>query len=144
MLESGRKERYVPVRVIQVGFVDENGLEGALMMRSEDGRTFSMRAFSGEVALHMTRFMKGDRSSLPSVYNLVEELAELLGLHLEYVEIYSKGTALRGDLYFVGKNKELMLDGYRASDAIALALFYDAKIMVEDSIMQPADSLIDR
>jgi len=143
-LESRGKENYVPVKVVQVGFIDESGLEGALMMRSDDGKTFSMRAFSGEVALHMSRFMKGDRSSLPSVYNIIEELAELLGLHLDHVQIYSNGTALRGDLYFTGKNKELMLDGYRASDAIALALFYDAVIMVEDSIMQPADNLIDK
>lgn len=143
-MERRGKENYVPVKVVQVGFVDESGLEGALMMRSEDGKTFSMRAFSGEVALHISRFMKGDRSSLPSVYNIIEELAELLGLHLDHVRVYSNGSALRGDLYFVGKNKELTLDGYRASDAIALATFYDATIMVEDSIMQPADSLIDR
>jgi bifunctional DNase/RNase len=143
-LESKKDEAYVPAKVVQVGFIDEKGLEGALMLKSDEGRTFSMRAFSGEVALHMSRFIKGDRSSLPSIYNIVEELAEMLGFHLDRVQVYSNGTALRADLYFTGKSKSLVLDGYRASDAIALALFYDASIYVEDSILQPEDSLIDR
>jgi bifunctional DNase/RNase len=137
-VQSGR---YVEAKVVQVGFVDDKGLEGALTLESSEGKKFSMRSFSGEVALHMSRFIRGDRSSLPSVYNIIEELAEHLGMHLEKVEVYMSGSALRGDMYFTGRNDILVLDGYRASDAIALALFYDAHIMVEEAMLEPSDSL---
>jgi bifunctional DNase/RNase len=140
-VQSGSSGRYVEARVVQVGFIDDKGLEGALTLESKEGRKFSMRSFSGEVALHMSRFIRGDRSSLPSIYNVVEELAEHLGIHLEKVEVYMSGSALRGDMYFTGKKDSLILDGYRASDAIALALFYDAHIMVEDAMLEPNDSL---
>ncbi|MDG6929074.1 MAG: bifunctional nuclease family protein [Nitrososphaerota archaeon] len=113
------------------------------MFSSEEGGTFTMRAFAGEVALHMSRFMHGDRSSIPSIYNMVEETAELLGLHLESIEVYSKGSALRSNLHFSGKGGESVLQGYRASDAIAMALLYDAKIMLERSLVQYPDSIIE-
>ncbi|MEM0075093.1 MAG: DUF151 domain-containing protein [Nitrososphaerota archaeon] len=134
---------FVLARVVQVGLIDDNGLEGALVLKSEEGKTFTMRAFSGEVALHMSRFMKGDRSSLPSVYNMVEQIAELLGMHLNKIEVYSKGSALRADLHFQSKNGETVLGGYRASDAIAMALLYDASIMVEESLLQYSDNLVE-
>mgnify|MGYP001566391171 FL=1 len=37
---------------------------------------------------------------------------------------------------FVGKDAEIVLDGYRASDAIALALFYDAPIFLHRSLLE--------
>ena len=38
--------------------------------------------------MHMSRFDKGDRSSIPSVYNIIEEFAEKEGLHLAGIEVY--------------------------------------------------------
>ena len=129
-------DSYVCVEVTQVGFADEDGGEGLIWMKSGDLRMFAMRAFSGEVAMHMKRFMDGDRSSIPSIFNIVEELAERQGLHLAGVEVYPAGEALRADLQFMGRGKDLLLRGYRASDGIAMALFYDAPIMLQDSLLQ--------
>lgn len=135
-LRHHRDDRYVGVEVTQVGFADESGVEGLVWMKSKDLRKFAMRAFSGEVAMHMKRFMDGDRSSIPSIYNIVEELAERDGLHLAGVQIYPAGEALRADLQFVGRGKDVLLRGYRASDGIAIALFYDSPIMLQDSLLQ--------
>lgn len=129
-------DSFVCVEVTQVGFTDDNGAEGLIWMRSGDMRIFAMRAFSGEVAMHMKRFMDGDRSSIPSVFNMVEELAERDGLHLSGVEVYPAGEALRADMQFMGRGKDLLLKGYRASDGIAMALFYDAPIMLQNSLLQ--------
>ncbi len=50
-----------------VEFVDEKGVEGVLRLEAEKNRIFAMRSFSGEVAMHISRFVHGDRSSIPSI-----------------------------------------------------------------------------
>ena len=111
-----RVSDFVRVKVTEIGFADENGQEGLIWLKSGDGKQFVMRAFSGEVAMHMQRFMRGDRSSIPSVFNIIEELAERAGVHLGGVEVYPSGDVLRSDMQFLGKGKEALLRGYRASD----------------------------
>ena len=120
-----------------MGFADENGVEGVAVLASvSDGqRKLYMRAFSGEVATHIDRFSRGDRSSLPSIYNVVEDLAERNGLHLARVQIYSSNDVLRGDIYLDSHSGQVMLHGYRASDCVALAALYDAPILVQSSIL---------
>lgn len=127
---------YVVVKVAEVGFADEDGLEGLVLLKAQPDGSFTMRAFSGETAMHMSRFDKGDRSSIPSVYNMIEEFAEKAGLHLAGIEVYPSGSVLRSDLQFVGRGKEMLLRGYRASDAIAIALFYDAPILLHRSLLE--------
>jgi len=127
---------FVVVKVAEVGFADEDGLEGLVLLKAQTDESFTMRAFSGETAMHMSRFEKGDRSSIPSVYNIIEEFAEKDGLHLAGIEVYPSGSVLRADLQFVGKAKEMLLRGYRASDAIAMALFYDAPILLHRSLLE--------
>ncbi len=127
---------YVEVKVAEVGFADANGVEGVVWLKAGDERTFTMRAFSGEVAMHMQRFARGDRSSIPSLFNMLEEFAEKAGVHLAAVEVYPSGQVLRADLQFLGKAREELLKGYRASDSIALALFYDAPIMLHRSLLE--------
>ena len=131
---------FVPVKVAEVGFADEDGLEGLVLLKAQPDGTFTMRAFSGETAMHMSRFEKGDRSSIPSVYNMIEEFAEKQGLHLAGIEVYPSGSVLRSDLQFVGRGKEMLLRGYRASDAIAVALFYDAPILLHRSLLETRES----
>jgi hypothetical protein len=127
---------FIVVKVAEVGFADEDGLEGLVLLKAPTDESFTMRAFSGETAMHMSRFDKGDRSSIPSVYNIIEEFAEKEGLHLAGIEVYPSGNVLRSDLQFVGKGKEMLLRGYRASDAIAIALFYDAPILLHRSLLE--------
>jgi hypothetical protein len=45
------------------------------------------------------------------------------------------GEALRANLYFTGK-KDLVLRNYRASDAVALAVFYKIPILVRASMLR--------
>ena len=100
---------FTKVEVAEVGFTDEGGSEGLLLLRSEGGGAFAMRAFSGESAMHMQRFGRGDRSSIPSVYNMIEELADKEGLHLRAVEVYPAGDVLRADLQFLGNRGTALL-----------------------------------
>ena len=39
-------------------------------------------------------------------------------------------------MQFLGKGKDRLLGGYRASDAIALALLYEAPIMLHRSLLE--------
>ena len=137
-LTSG-SEDFLPVKLEKVGFADENGIEGVAVLASiSDGqRKLYMRAFSGEVATHIDRFSRGDRSSLPSIYNVVEDLAERNGLHLARVRIYSSNDVLRGDIHLDSRNGEVMLHGYRASDCVALAALYEAPILVAAALLVP-------
>jgi len=135
-MKAGLATDYVTVKVAEVGFADTNGLEGVVWLKAGDEKSFTMRAFSGETAMHMQRFVRGDRSSIPSLFNMLEDFAEKAGVHLAGVEVYPSGQVLRADLQFIGRAKELLMRGYRASDSIALALFYDAPIMLHRSLLE--------
>ena len=65
---------YEDAKITYVGFVDPYGVEGILILRSDDGKEFHMRAFSGEVARHVTSFIDGHRDSIPTIYNMIEEM----------------------------------------------------------------------
>jgi len=132
---------YIPVRVETVGYLDEHGLEGVVVLTSmSDRRKLTIRAFSGEVATHMDRFSKGDRSSLPTIFNLVEDVAERSGFHLARVQIYGRDSVLRGDITLEGRTSPMLLQGYRASDCVALAMLYDAPILVQSSLLALEES----
>jgi bifunctional DNase/RNase len=142
VLPTSNNEDFVPVRLERVGLLDNHGVEGVAVLSylSDSRRKLFVRAFSGEVATHMERFSKGDRSSVPSIYNIVEDLAERDGLHLARVRIYSRDTVLRGDISFDGRGKQIVLQGYRASDCVALAVLYDAPILVQSSLLTLEES----
>ncbi len=132
-------EEYIPARISYVGFVDQVGLEGVVILKSEDGKEFPMRAFSGEVARHISRFQEGDKGSIPTIYNLVEEIAVMQDLLLVEVHVYQSGSVLRANLYFKSKKEgELVLRNYRASDSIALAAYYDITIKVRKNLFEEA------
>lgn len=126
---------YVDTKITYVGFVDPYGVEGLLILRSDDGKEFHMRAFSGEVARHITNFVEGQRDSIPTIYNMIEEISELNELLLVRIKVYESGSVLRANLYFTGKN-EFVMRNYRASDAIALATFYNVPILVRKNLLK--------
>ncbi|MGC9209021.1 MAG: bifunctional nuclease family protein [Nitrososphaeria archaeon] len=127
---------FVEVKITNVGILDESGSEGFIEFTSDDGRKVLMGSFSGEVSYHIMRFMQGDRKSLPTVYNMIEELANYMGLELEKVEIYPRGNVFRANIYFIGRNgKKLVLENYRASDAVALAVFYNMPIYIDETLL---------
>ena len=126
---------YVDAKITYVGFVDPYGVEGILVLRSDDGKEFHMRAFSGEVARHVTNFIEGQRDSIPTIYNMIEEIAEHNELLLVRIKVYESGSVLRANLYFTGKT-ELVMRNYRASDAIALASFYNIPILVRKNLLK--------
>ena len=126
---------YEDAKITYVGFVDPYGVEGLLILRSDDGKEFHMRAFSGEVARHITNFIDGQRDSIPTIYNMIEEIAELNELLMVKIKVYESGSVLRANLYFTGKT-ELVMRNYRASDAVALASFYNVPILVRKSLLK--------
>lgn len=134
-LEDGE---YISAKISRVGFVDQLGLEGIVILKSDDGKEFPMRAFSGEVAKHISRFQEGDKGSIPTIYNLVEEIAVMQDLLLVEVRVYQSGSVLRANLYFRKRDGELVLRNYRASDSIALAAYYDIPIKVRRNLFEEA------
>lgn len=131
-------EEYVLAKISQVGFVDPQGQEGVVILKTFEGREFPMRAFSGEVARHILRFRDGDKNSIPTIYNLVEEIAVIQDLLLMEVRVYQSGSVLRANLYFKSRKDNLVLRNYRASDAIALAAYYDVPIKVRRKLFEEA------
>lgn len=136
--DSQQDDEYIQARISHVGYVDQVGLEGIVVLKSDDGKEFPMRAFSGEVARHISRFQEGDKGSIPTIYNLVEEIAVMQDLLLVEVRVYQSGSVLRANLYFRGRKNEIILRNYRASDAIALASYYDIPIKVRKSLFEEA------
>ena len=131
-------EEYVHVKISYVGFADQLGLEGIVILKTFDGKEFPMRAFSGEVARHISRFQEGDKNTIPTIYNLVEEIAVMQDLLLMEVRVYQSGSVLRANLYFKSRKEYLILRNYRASDSIALGAYYDAPIKIRKNLFEEA------
>ncbi len=135
-IDDSQERDYEVVKITNVGFVDEYGIEGLVLLKSDDGREFHMHSFSGEVARHISSFLS-ENESVPTIYKMLEEICEQNETVLVKVKIYESGEALRANLYFTGK-KELVLRNYRASDAVALATFYKIPILVRTSLLREA------
>ena len=106
-----------------------------LVLKGDDQKEFHMRAFSGEVARHISSFVDSSAGSVPSVYKMIEEICEENELVLVKIKIYESGEVLRSNLYFTGK-KDLVLRNYRASDAMALGALYNIPILVRKTLLK--------
>jgi len=131
-------DEYIPVEISNIGYADHLGLEGFLILKSIEGKEFPINAFSGEVAKHILRFREGDKNTIPTIYNLVEEIAVTQDLLLIEVKVYQSGSVLRANLHFKSRRDNLVLRNYRASDAIALAAYYDIPIKVRKNLFEEA------
>jgi bifunctional DNase/RNase len=134
-IDQGQEPDYDVVKITYVGFVDPYAVEGMLVLTADNGKEFHMRAFSGEVAKHISSFSEENKNSVPTIYKMVEEICEESELMLVKVKIYESGEVLRANLYFTGK-KDLVLRNYRASDGLALATFYKIPILVRKNLLK--------
>ena len=126
---------YDSVKIDYVGFVDPYAVEGMVVLKADNGKEFHMRAFSGEVAKHISSFDDTEGEQAPSIYRLIEEICEQNELTLVKVKIYESGDVLRANLYFTGK-KDLVLRNQRASDAMALGAYYKIPILVRKKLLK--------
>ena len=135
-INQAQEPDYESVKIDYVGFVDPYAVEGMVILKADSGKEFHMRAFSGEVAKHISSF--GDdkgAEAAPSIYKMIEDICEENELVLVKVKIYESGEVLRANLYFTGK-KDLVLRNYRASDAMALAAYYNIPILVRKTLLK--------
>ena len=72
-INDAQEEDYDIVKITHIGFVDEYGIEGLLLLKADDGNEFHMHAFSGEVARHISEFHSG-KQSVPNIYKMLEEI----------------------------------------------------------------------
>lgn len=134
-IDQAQEPDYESVKIDYVGFVDPYAVEGILVLKGDDGKEFQMRAFSGEVARHISSFVESAGDSAPSIYKMMEEICEENELVLVKVKIYESGEVLRANLYFTGK-KDMVLRNYRASDAMALGTLYNIPILVRKNLLK--------
>ena len=123
---------YETVKIDQVGTIDP--LTGAVLFKDETVE-FLMSGFSSEVAGFISGFLEGKREDPPTIYRLVEQICEENEILLVKVKIYETGGIFRANLYFTGK-KDMMFRNFRASDAIALATYYNIPILVRKSMLK--------
>jgi len=124
----------IQVKIDQIG-TDSFGLQGVLILKTDDDKEFPISAFSGEVARYIAGFRDGQRDAIPTIYNLIEQLSEESELFLVKVKIFGNGNALRANLYFNGR-KNIVLRNFRASDAIALATYYGVPIIMSKNLFE--------
>ena len=134
-IDQAQEPDYDSVKIDYVGFVDPYAVEGMVVLKADNGKEFHMRAFSGEVAKHISSFDEIEGESAPSIYKMIEEICEENELILVKVKIYESGDVLRSNLYFTGK-KDLVLRNHRASDAMALGAYYKIPILVRKNLLK--------
>jgi len=134
-IDQAQEPDYECVKIDYVGFVDPYAVEGMLVLKADDGREFHMRAFSGEVARHILSFKDDVKDAVPTIYKMLEDICEQNELMLVKVKVYESGSVLRANLYFTGK-KDIVLRNYRASDAMALAAYYNIPILVRKLLLK--------
>ena len=134
-IDQAPEPDYDSVTIDYVGFVDPYAVEGMVVLKADNGKEFHMRAFSGEVAKHISSFDDVEGEQAPSIYRMIEEICEQNELSLVKVKIYESGDVLRANLYFTGK-KDLILRNHRASDAMALAAYYKIPLLVRKKLLK--------
>ena len=134
-IDQAPEPDYDSVKIDYVGFVDPYAVEGMVVLKADNGKEFHMRAFSGEVAKHISSFDDTEGEQAPSIYRMIEEICEQNELTLVKVKIYGSGDVLRANLYFTGK-KDLVLRNHRASDAMALAAYYKIPLLVRKKLLK--------
>ena len=134
-IDQAPEPDYDSVTIDYVGFVDPYAVEGMVVLKADNGKEFHMRAFSGEVAKHISSFDDVEGEQAPSIYRMIEEICEQNELSLVKVKIYDSGDVLRANLYFTGK-KDLVLRNHRASDAMALAAYYKIPLLVRKKLLK--------
>ena len=134
-IDQAPEPDYDSVKIDYVGFVDPYAVEGMVVMKADNGKEFHMRAFSGEVAKHISSFDDTEGEPAPSIYRMIEEICEQNEITLVKVKIYGSGDVLRANLYFTGK-KDLILRNHRASDAMALGAYYKIPILVRKKLLK--------
>ena len=102
-IDQAPEPDYDSVKIDYVGFVDPYAVEGLVVLKADNGKEFHMRAFSGEVAKHISSFDDTEGEQAPSIYRMIEEICEQNELTLVKVKIYNSGDVLRANLYFTGK-----------------------------------------
>ena len=127
---------YETVTISGLGLIDHLGV---MVLKSIDGKEFQMTAFSAEVVQYIANFMDGKREQVPTIYNMFEQMCEENEAVLVKVKVYETGGIFRANLYFTGK-KDILLKYYRASDAIALATFYNVPILVRKDLLKEPES----
>ena len=125
-------EDYETLKIDQVGII--NQASGAVLLKDEKAEML-MSGFSPEVASFISNFLDGKREDPPTIYRLVEQICEENEIFLVKVKIYESGGIFRANLYFTGK-KDMMFRNFRASDAIALATYYNIPILVRKSLLK--------
>ncbi len=131
-IDNTLDEDYEAVSISNVGLTTMG--MGAVILKSIDNKEFPISAFSAEVAGQISNFVGQKENVIPTVYNMIEQICEESELLLVKIKVYESGQTLRANLYFTGK-KDLVLRNYRASDAIALATFYGAPILVRKTLL---------
>ena len=134
-IDQAPEPDYDSVTIDYVGFVDPYAVEGMVVLKADNGKEFHMRAFSGEVAKHISSFDDVEGEQAPSIYRMIEEICEQNELSLVKVKIYDSGDVLRANLYFTGK-KDLVLRNHRASVAMALAAYYKIPLLVRKKLLK--------
>lgn len=126
-------DEYETVSITNVGLTTLG--MGVVILKTVEGQEFPISAFSGEVASHISNFIEQKQESIPTIYNMIEQICEESELRLVKVKMYESGCALRANLYFYGK-KDVVLRNFRASDAIALATFYKTPILMRKTLLR--------
>ena len=152
---------YEAVSIIGCRPDDEYGSKGHVVFQTGDGAQFTMKVCTGELMHHIAEFVQRNRKrgeggsaagatagdeTTPTIYRMIEEICEAVGMVLVRVEIDDgggrggTGGSWRAALYMTGGRKggDSVLRGYRAPDATALASLYNAPILVRRSIIDSA------
>ena len=130
---------YETLKIDKVGIV--NSTTGAVVLKDEKAEMV-MSGFSPEVVGFISNFLEDRREDPPTIYRLVEQICEENEIFLVRVKIYETGGIFRANLYFTEKN-DMVFRNFRASDAIALATYYNIPILVRKSLlkkMNPEDA----
>ena len=65
-IDESLEEDYESVKISNLGYVDPYGNEGLLILKSDNGKEFHMRAFSGEVSRHIASSVSYTHLTLPT------------------------------------------------------------------------------
>lgn len=134
MREPGNMGELVEVQIEGIFQADSGGSTSRFVLVSDGDRKLPI-LIGGFEATAITLPLEGTRPDRPLTHDLIRNILDRLGCNLDRVVIDDLWNGIYYAKLYIRNGKEEMEIDARPSDAIALAVRFDAPILVADAIL---------
>jgi bifunctional DNase/RNase len=124
--------------------LDKSNSQPVIILKTEDGEQ-TIPIWVGVLeATSIASALNGVNFDRPMTHDLFKNFMGLLDIHVSQVDICDlKDNTYYAKIHFLAKDDTFAMDA-RSSDAIAMAIRFDAPIYIDDDVIRKSQAVIER